>query len=142
MERGGELALSFQWLMYDRLKIQTEAQVVAAQDQVLAVQNCIYGLSVFVSYRVCGMVAEYVDHLLSSCTPLAATTYKQRDDRITRIVHWSLLKCFRLSVSCNYWDHIPTAVLESSDVKLLWDFNIYTDHILYSCSAPRYCGVT
>ena len=40
------------------------------------------------------------------------------------------MKRFNLSVSCNYWDHIPSAVVESSDVKLLWDFNIYTDHIL------------
>ena len=65
--------------MYGRLKIQTEAQVVAAQDQALAVQAVqgrIYGLSVPVSCRVCGMVPEYVDNLLSSCTPLAATMYK------------------------------------------------------------------
>ena len=25
---------------------------------------------------------------------------------------------------------IPSAVVESSDVKLLWDFNIYTDRVL------------
>ena len=42
----------------------------------------------------------------------------------------SLLKRLNLSVSHNYWDHIPSAVVESSDVKLLWDFNIYTDHVL------------
>ena len=71
-----------------------------------------------------------MDHLLSSCTPLVATMYKQRHDRIASMVHWSLLKRFNLSVSHNYWDHIPSAVVESSDVKLLWDFNIYTDHVL------------
>ena len=119
--------------MHGRVKIQTETQVVAAQDQALAVravQNPIYGLSVPVSCRVCGMVPEYVDHLLSSCTPLGATMYKQRHDRIVSIVHWGLLKCFHQSVSRTYWDHIPTAVVENSDVKILWDFNIYTDHFL------------
>ena len=40
------------------------------------------------------------------------------------------MKRFNLSVSCNYWDHIPSAVVDSSDVKLLWNFNIYTDLIL------------
>ena len=105
VDSGGELSLSFKWLLYGRLKIPTEAQVVAAQDQALAVravQNHIYGMSVPLNCRVCGMVPEYVDHLLSSCTPLAATMYKQRHDRIASIVHWSLLKRFNLSVSCNY----------------------------------------
>ena len=79
IDSGGDFTLSFRWLMYGRLKIQTEAQVIAAQDQALAVravQNRIYGLSVPLNCRVCGMVLEYVDHLLSSCTPLAATMYK------------------------------------------------------------------
>ena len=79
--------------------------MVAAQNQALAVravQSRIYGLSVPVSHRVCGKVPEYVDHLLSSCTPLAATMYKQRQNRIASIAHWSILKRFNQSVSCNY----------------------------------------
>ena len=83
----------------------TEAQVVAAQNQALvvrAVQNCIYGMSVPLNCRVCGMVSEYVDHLLSGCILLAATVYKQRHDRIARIIHWSLLKHFNQPASCEY----------------------------------------
>ena len=59
----------------------TEAQLVAAQDQALpvrAVQSRIYGMPVSVNCRVCGMAPEYVDHLLSSCTPLAATVYTNK----------------------------------------------------------------
>ena len=37
------------------------------------------------------------------------------------------MKCYNLSVSPNYWDHTTAAVVESSDVKVLWDFNILTD---------------
>jgi len=58
VEKGGKLSISFQWLVYGWLKIQTEAQVVAAQDQALevrAVQSSIYGLSMPVSCRVCGL---------------------------------------------------------------------------------------
>ena len=79
-DSGGDFTLSFCWLMYGQLKIQTEAQVIAAQDQALAVravQNRIYGLSVPLNCRVCGMVPEYVDNLLSSCTPLVASYYVQ-----------------------------------------------------------------
>jgi len=61
---------------------------------------------------------------------LCTCMYKQRHDRIARIVHWSLLKRFNLSVAYNYWNHIPSDVVESVEVKILWDFNIYTDHYL------------
>ena len=71
-----------------------------------------------------------MDHLLSSCTPLAATMYKQRHDRIGKIIHWSILKHFNYTVSRNYWDHVPTSVVENNDMKVLWDFNIYTDHLI------------
>ena len=40
------------------------------------------------------------------------------------------MKCFNQHVSHNYWDHPPSTVVESPGVKVLWDFNIYTDHIL------------
>ena len=33
-------------------------------------------------------------------------------------------------MSQKYWDHTPTAVVEDSVIKVLWDFNIFTDHHL------------
>jgi len=125
--------------VYGRLKIQTEAQVVVAQDQALAaraVQSYIYGLSVPVSCRVCGLVPEYVDHLLSSCMPLVATMCKQRHYRIARKVHWSLLKHFNLFVECNYWNHIPSDVVESVEVKICGILKF----ILITILSDRYCG--
>ena len=107
--------------------------MVAAQDQGLAVRavwHHIYGIFVPLNCRVCGMVPEYDDHLLSGCTPLAATMYRQIHDSIANTVHWSLLKRFNQPVLDNYWDHTPSAVVESRKVKVMWDFNIYTDHVL------------
>ena len=89
-DNGGELGLSFSWMMKGCLKVPTEAQFIAAQDQALpvrAVQSRIYGMPVSVNCGVCGMAPEYVDHLLSSCTLLVATVYKQRHDRVASIVH-------------------------------------------------------
>ena len=106
-----------------RLKMPTEAQVVAAQDQALpvrAAQSRIYKMSVSANCRVCGMVPEYVDQLLSRCISLAATVYKQRRDIVACIVHWSLLKHYTLPVPPNYWNHTPAAVMDSPDVKVLY----------------------
>ena len=76
------------------------------------------------------IIPEYVDHLLSSRTPLAATMYKQRHDRIRKIIHWSILKHFNNTVSHNYWDHVPASVVETNNTKVLWDFKIYIDHFI------------
>ena len=62
--------------------------MVAAQEQELvvrAVQNRIYGMLMPLNCRVCGVAPESVDHLLSGCTLLAATMYKQRHDRIAKL---------------------------------------------------------
>ena len=33
-------------------------------------------------------------------------------------------------MSHNYWDLVPVSVVENNDMKVLWDFNIYTDHLI------------
>jgi len=53
----------------------------------------------------------------------------QRHNRIGKIIHWSILRRFNSAVSRNYWDHVPAAV-ENQEMKVLQDFNIYTDHLL------------
>jgi len=61
VDNGGELGLSFTWMIRGHLKMPTEAQVIAAQDQALpvrAVLSRIYGLLVSVNCRVCGMAPE------------------------------------------------------------------------------------
>ena len=36
--------------------------------------------------------------------------------------------------------HITTVIVESSDVKVLWDLNIYTDHFLFARFPDMSCG--
>ena len=133
VDKGGDLSVSFLWLENGLLKIVSWTQIIAAQDQALAVtaiQSAIYSLPVSPLCRVCHTASENIDHLLSSCSPLAATMYKRQHDSVARIVHWALSKRFKVDVCCNYWNHKPQSVSENSRVKLLWDFNIYTDHVL------------
>ena len=49
---------------------------------------------------------------------------------VAGIVQWALSKRFKVDVCCNYGNHKPQSVSENSQVKLLWDFNTYTDHVL------------
>jgi len=130
LDKGGYLFIS---LELGLLKIISETQIIAVQDQALAVraiQSSIYGLPVSTLCRMCHSASENVDNFLSSCAPLAASMYKRRYDSIARIIHWTLSKRFILDVCGNYWNHEPQSVSQNSQVKLLWDFNIYTDHVL------------
>ena len=121
----------------------TEVQIIAAQDQALAVRaikHHIYGMSVPVTCRLCGDAPEYIDHLLSGCSSIAATMYKQRHDSVAKIIHWALSRqfgpSFGLVVSTHYWNYVSKSVSDNSRVKLLWDFNVYTDYVL-SAQCPN-----
>ena len=52
----------------------------------------------------------------------------ERHDKVAAAIHWSL--CKKHEIPCdaeNWWDHQPEKVMENEHIKILWDFNIYTD---------------
>ena len=138
IDSGGDFTLSFRWLMYGRLKIQTEAQVIAAQDQALAVravQNRIYGLSVPLNCKVCGMVPEHVDHLLSTvavllwqllCTMLKIQTEAQviaaQDQALAVRAVQNRIYGLSVPLNCKVCGMVPEHVdhLLSTVAVLLW----------------------
>ena len=56
--------------------------------------------------------------------------YKWRYDSVAKIIHRALSRQFGLVVPTHYWNHVPQCISENSHVKLLWDFNVYTYHVL------------
>ena len=59
---------------------------------------------------------------------MAQKKYKARHDRVATAVHWCLCKNYGLPVSDQWYQHRAEKVIESEDAKLLWDYNIFTDH--------------
>ena len=73
------------WLSDGRLRADTEALIVAAQNGVIhtrAYQVRVLKLDVPQSCRVCHSAPETVGHVLSCCEPLSWTLYKQCHDRV------------------------------------------------------------
>ena len=69
LEETGDTTISFQSLEWGLWKISSESQIIAAQDQALAIrsiQSSIYGLPVSPLCRVCHVSSETIDHLLSN----------------------------------------------------------------------------
>ena len=56
--------------------------------------------------------------------------YKGRHDKLAKVIHWDLCKKYGVKVQSKWYDHVPEKVEETDHVKILWDFNIQTDHVI------------
>ena len=114
------------WLKKGDMKIETEGLLTAAQDQALQTNSLrsIYNNKESPLCRLCKERTETVEHLISGCTTLAGKEYKERHDKN---IHWHLCGKYGIERTETWWSHEPEAVVENQDVKILWDFNVYTD---------------
>ena len=56
--------------------------------------------------------------------------YKARHDWVGKVIHWEMCKKFKFDHTKKWYMHNPAPVLENDTHKLLWDFNIQTDHLI------------
>ena len=85
--------LPWKWLVQSDLKVQTEATICAAPEQVLRTnytKNKIDKTSENPLCRMCGERGETVQHIICECIKLAQGEYKSRHDTIAKLVHWKL----------------------------------------------------
>ena len=120
------------WLK-SHIHSETESTVFAIQDQVIAtrvIEAKIMHKSVpSVLCRVCGQSEETIVHLLAACPMLAASTYLYRHNLVAGALHWHLLKEYSIPPNSKSWfTHKPPPVVETSQVKILWDFSLKSDH--------------
>ena len=106
--------------------------IFAAQEQVLKtnwIRKNIDGQEVSEKCRMCGERDESITHLIAECKNLAQKDYKQIHN-IARIVHLELCQKFGLVGKVKWFNHKPAIVVENDRVKIFWDFNIQTDHVI------------
>ena len=124
---------SWQWLIRGSLKRETEAMLVAAQDQALGTnyrKAKIKKTRDSALCRMCKNKDETVSHIISECSKIAQNEYKNRHDRVATAVHWGLCKKYQLPHTNNWYDHRAEPVTENEEVKLLWDFSLRTDKVI------------
>lgn len=121
---------TWDWLSAGELKKETEGLIMAAQDQALrtnAIKAKIDKTTADSKCRLCKEKEETVDHLISACSKIAQTDYKDRHNKVAAMIHWNLCKNYELPVKQNWWEHKPERVAEKDGTKILWDFKIQTD---------------
>ena len=111
---------------------EKESLLIAAQDQALSTRAMqhIYSTATSPLCRLCGSCDETVEHLVSGCSFLAVSQCITRHNNVAKNIHWSLCTKFGLNHTESSWNHCPPSVIENEEVKLLWDFNIWTDKVI------------
>ena len=121
------------WLKDGSMKRQTEALIVAAQDQSLrtnAVKAKIDKSQSDSKCRCCKQTDETVTHIVSQCSALAQKKYKRRHDGLGKRIHWEICRKYGMKVAEKWYEHQPKAVEENEKYKILWDFMVQTDHVI------------
>ncbi len=124
---------TWKWLRKADLKIQTESLLCAAQEQALRTNYVKHHIDKSAESPLCRMCeekGETVHHIVSECKKLAQKEYKRRHDNVARMVHWHLCKKYDLERADKWYEHSPDGVVETDEVKLLWDVNIQCDHVI------------
>ena len=71
-----------------------------------------------------------INPIINECSKLAQKEYKTRHDLVSKVIHWELCKKFKFDHTNKWYIHKPASVLENDTHKLLWDFDIQTDHLI------------
>ena len=80
--------------------------------------------------RLCGDRDETINHIISESSKLAQKEYKARHDWVGKVIHWEMCNKFKFDHANELYMHDQAPVLENDTHKLLWDFNIQTDHLI------------
>ena len=79
---------------------------------------------------LCGDRDETIYHIISECSKLAQKEYKTRHDWEGKMIHWEMCKKFKFDHMNKWYMPYPSSVIENNTHKLLWDFDIQTDHLI------------
>ena len=123
-------ATTYQRLSSSSSKGETEAFILAAQDQSLSTrvyQTRILKDGAEPNCRLCTEKEETVDHIISACPTIVNREYLQRHDRVAKFIHGTLRKNFNLPHTEKWYEHTPQPGIGSTEVTILWNFTIHID---------------
>lgn len=124
------------WLQRGELFPETEAFMLAIQDQVIDTRNyqkhIIRNPNIADTCRRCCSSSETIQHITGACKAIVQTDYKHRHDQVAAIIHQYLAHKYKLiDEKVPYYKYTPQSVLENSNYRLYWDRTIITDKTVH-----------
>ena len=121
------------WLRKGNFIRETESLLIAAQYNAIRtnhIKTRIDKTQQNSKCRLCCDRDETINHIINECSKSAQKEYKTRHDWIGKVIHWEMRKKFKFDHTNKWYMHNPAPVLENDTHKLLWDFDIQTDHLI------------
>ena len=118
------------WQRKRNLKRETESLLIAAQVNAIRTNHIKARIDKTQQNRLCSDRDETINHIINECNKLAQKEYKARHDWVGKVIHWEMCRKFQFDHTNKWYMHNPAPVLENDTHKLLWDFNIQTDHLI------------
>ena len=121
--------LKWTWLRKGNLKRETESLLIAAQDNAIRTNHIKARIDKTQQNSKCKLCSdrdETINHIISECSKVAQKEYKARHDWVGKVIHWEMCRKFQFDHTNKWYMHNPAP----STHKLLWDFNIQTDHLI------------
>ena len=121
------------WLRKGNLKKKRESLLIAAQDNAMRTNHIKARIDKTQQNSKCWLCCdrdETINHIISECSKLAQTEYKARHDCVDKVIHLEMCRKFQFDHTNKWYMFNPALVLENDSHKLLWDFNIQTDHLI------------
>ena len=121
------------WLRKRNLKRETESLLIAAQNDAIRTNHIKVRIDKTQQNGKCRLYGdrdETINHIINECSKLAQKQYKTRHERVDKVIHREFCKKFKFDHTNKWYMHNPTAALENETHKLLWDFDIQTDHLI------------
>ena len=127
---------TFLWLSKGDLKVETESEIVAAQDQ--ALQTKYYATKILNTEtdskcRLCQQFDETIDHIISAYQLLTKEQYIKRHDGVCAQLHFNIRKETGVQLDTKHWyEHVPKSVETSQGGKItiLWNQQVQTDRTI------------
>ena len=121
------------WLRKGNFKRETESLLIAAQDNAIRTNHIkarIDNAQQNSRCRLYGDRDETINLIINECNKLAQKEYKARHNWVGKMIHGEMCRNFQFDYTNKWYMHNPAPVLEFDSHKLLWDFNIQTDHLI------------
>ena len=118
------------WLRKGNFKREIESLMITAQNNAVRTNHIkvrIDKTQQNSKCRLCGDRDDTINHIISKCSKLAQKEYKTRHDLV---INWEICKKYKFDQTNKWYMHNPAPVLENNTHKLLWDFDIHTDHVI------------
>ena len=120
------------WLRKGNFKRETESLLIAAQNNALRTNQIKVRKDKTqqnTKSRLCGDRDKTINHIISECSKLAQES-KTRHDWVGKVINSQMCKKFKFDHMNKWYMHNPAAVLKNDTHKLLWDFDVQTDHLI------------